>query len=129
MPLIDDVPAEGLTPEELKEVITQRTLGIHHRPGCDRDGPADQQQDGVHHRWCRSSTHLSAQLRHACARSHRSSAGGFFVVGKEGVRCEFLRKTSEGLVEYRFNYKAYLKGKEPDSNILLKPGDTIVVPD
>jgi translation initiation factor IF-1 len=32
-------------------------------------------------------------------------------------------------VEYRFNYNAYIKGKAPGTNIVLRPGDTIIVPD
>jgi len=33
------------------------------------------------------------------------------------------------LVEYRFDYGAYLAGKAPGTNLVLRPGDTIVVPD
>jgi hypothetical protein len=40
-----------------------------------------------------------------------------------------LRRTTNGLVEYRFDYDAYLDGDAPESNFLLQPGDTIVVPD
>jgi hypothetical protein len=33
------------------------------------------------------------------------------------------------VVEYGFNYDAYVRGKAPGANFLIKPGDTIVVPD
>jgi hypothetical protein len=39
-----------------------------------------------------------------------------------------LRQTPRGLVEYRFDYDAYLAGKAPGTNIVLRAGDTIVVP-
>ncbi len=37
----------------------------------------------------------------------------------------------EGLdeVEYRFDYEAYMRGRAPGTNILLQPGDTVIVPD
>ena len=40
-----------------------------------------------------------------------------------------LRSTRTGLVEYRFDYSAYLAGKAPESNLVLRAGDTVVVPD
>lgn len=38
-----------------------------------------------------------------------------------------LRPTGQAISEHRFNYDAYLKGIDPEANILLAPGDTIVV--
>ena len=32
-------------------------------------------------------------------------------------------------IEYRFDYNAYIKGRAPGTNIVLQPGDTIIVPD
>jgi hypothetical protein len=41
-----------------------------------------------------------------------------------------LRPNGDGSVtEYRFNYGAFLAGKNPATNMILLPGDTIVVPD
>ena len=48
-------------------------------------------------------------------------------VVKSDVRV--LRSTDEGIVSYRFNYGAYVAGKAPDTNMILRPGDTVVVPD
>jgi hypothetical protein len=31
--------------------------------------------------------------------------------------------------EYRFDYDAYIKGKAPGANIVLRHGDTIIVPE
>ena len=44
-------------------------------------------------------------------------------------RAEILRRSDGGIVKYRFDYGAYIKGNAPGSNMLLQPGDTIVVPD
>ena len=38
-----------------------------------------------------------------------------------------LRPKGATMAEHRFDYDAYLKGKNPEDNILLAPGDTIVV--
>jgi polysaccharide export outer membrane protein len=57
-----------------------------------------------------------------------ASSGGFSNWAKKS-QIRILRKIDNGLVEYHFDYKAYLKGDAPDSNLLLQPGDTIVVPD
>jgi len=56
-------------------------------------------------------------------------AGGFSpYADKSDVR--ILRPNPDGsVVEYRFNYNAFLRGKHPESNQRLHPGDTIVVPD
>ena len=43
---------------------------------------------------------------------------------------KILRREPTGLVEYRFDYGAFLSGDAPlESNFLLQPGDTIIVPD
>jgi len=39
-----------------------------------------------------------------------------------------LRTENGKQVKYPFNFKEALKGNHPEQNILLKPGDTIVVP-
>jgi hypothetical protein len=54
--------------------------------------------------------------------------GGFNTWAKKSdVR--ILRRTKDGIVSYRFNYGAYVAGKAPDTNMVLRPGDTVVVPD
>ena len=55
-----------------------------------------------------------------------ATMGGFSVWAKKN-RIRILRKSGGGITEYVFNYGAYMAGKAPESNIVLKPGDTIVV--
>jgi hypothetical protein len=52
---------------------------------------------------------------------------GGFTVWADKNRVLILRTTRTGMTEYVFNYGAYLAGKAPGSNIVLKAGDTIVV--
>jgi polysaccharide export outer membrane protein len=56
-----------------------------------------------------------------------SSAGGFTQFAK--VKSIFVRRVENGKeAKYPFNYKDVISGKRPEQDILLKAGDTIVVP-
>jgi protein involved in polysaccharide export with SLBB domain len=58
-----------------------------------------------------------------------AASGGFSDFADKG-NIRVVRRDFEGSEqEYRFNYKAYIKGKAPGTNIMLKNGDTILVPD
>ena len=127
VPLVDDVQAAGLTPIELKEVLTQKLSEYIANPDVtvvvatinskrvymlgeiSRKGPIA----------------LNSELRILDA---ISIAGGFTTFAdKNNIRV--LRRTAQGLVEYRFDYDAFIDGSEPEDNLVLRPGDTIVVPD
>ena len=56
-----------------------------------------------------------------------SSAGGFTHFAK--VKSIFVRRFENGKEEkFPFNYREVIGGKKPEQDILLKAGDTIVVP-
>jgi polysaccharide export outer membrane protein len=56
-----------------------------------------------------------------------SSAGGFTQFANlKGIY--ILRNEGGNQVRYPFNYKEVIKGQRAEQNIILKPGDTIVVP-
>lgn len=56
-----------------------------------------------------------------------SSCGGFTQFAKlKGIY--ILRNENGKQKQYPFNYKDVIKGKKPEDNILLQPGDVIVVP-
>ena len=44
-------------------------------------------------------------------------------------RIKIIRKVGNDTVEYGFSFGAYAAGKAPESNLILKPGDTVVVPE
>jgi polysaccharide export outer membrane protein len=56
-----------------------------------------------------------------------SSVGGLSEFAN-GKKIYVLRVENGKPQRYYFNYKETLKGEHPEQNILLKPGDTIVVP-
>ena len=128
VPLIDDVQAEGLTPHELKEVITRElseyvtspdvTILVSQMNSRFISVLGEVQQDGR--------IPLTRDLRVLEAIAH---VGGFSTFAdRSDVR--IVRRDPDGNeVEYRFDYNAYIRGKAPGTNIVLRPGDTIIVPD
>jgi polysaccharide export outer membrane protein len=128
VPLANDVQAAGLTANELKDVLTQSLAEFVAAPDVT-----------VMVREIRSkNVHVLGEVQRPVeiplvvdmrALEAISIAGGFSpYADKSDVR--IFRPNPDGtVVEYRFNYNAFLKGKNPESNLRLQPGDTIVVPD
>jgi polysaccharide export outer membrane protein len=56
-----------------------------------------------------------------------SSAGGFTPYART-QKIYVLRERSDGRMKLSFNYKDFLNGRNPEQNVVLKVGDTIVVP-
>jgi polysaccharide export outer membrane protein len=54
--------------------------------------------------------------------------GGFNVWARKN-HVKIIRQNENATVEYIFDYGAFTSGKAPESNLLLQPGDTIVVPE
>ena len=57
-----------------------------------------------------------------------ATLGGFNAWAKKD-RVKIIREVDGKSVEYVFNYGAFAAGKAPGSNMLLQPGDTVVVPE
>lgn len=128
VPLVDDVQAEGLTPEELKEVLTEALAEYVTAP----DVTVVVEQTNSHTVTVVGGVVRSGQI--ALTRQMRvleaiAAMGGFGPFArKDSIR--IIRPMPDGSsVEYGFNYGAYTRGKAPDSNFLLRPGDTIIVPE
>jgi polysaccharide export outer membrane protein len=128
VPLVDDVQAAGLTTAELKMVLSEKLQEFVKNPevtvivsqinskrvyllgGIAKQGSFPLIQD--------------MRVLDALA-----LGGGFTTFADKGD-VKILRRKGSGLVEYRFDYDAFLRGDAPlESNFLLQPGDTIVVPD
>ena len=127
VPLLDDVQAEGLTAEELKEVLTQELSEYVTAPDVtvivvEMNSRVATLMGGV------ASTgpvNLAQQTRLLEAIAQR---GGFSTFArKNSIRV--LRQTDEGIVEYDFDYDDYISGKAPGTNIVLQPGDHVVIPE
>ena len=127
VPLLDDIQAEGLTPSELKEVISGKLAEYISSPSVTVIVlQANSQTVTVVGGVLRAGTlPLNRQMR---VLEVIAAVGGFNTwADRSDIR--ILRSTPEGIVSYRFNYSAYVSGKEPESNISVEPGDTIVIPE
>jgi polysaccharide export outer membrane protein len=127
LPLLDDIHASGLTAHELKAVITERLSEFVSDPEVTvvvlqvnsksvyvlgevaRQGPVSLRQN----------------MRVVDVLSH---AGGFSAFAdKDNIL--IIRGTDEGAPkEFRFNYDTFVDGTDLAQDVLLLPGDKIVVP-
>lgn len=127
VPLVDDVQAEGLTAEELKEVVTEALSEFITAP----DVTVIVQQTNSHTVTVVGAVGRSGQLpllRQTRVLEAIAQMGGFNTWARKD-RVKVIRRTAIGVEEYLFDYTAYASGKAPNSNLLLQPGDTVVVPD
>jgi polysaccharide export outer membrane protein len=126
LPLVNDVQAAGLTPMQLGMVITERL----------RKFLAEPQVTVIVTTINSRRIYLVGEVGRAGAfpmlpnmtiMQALASAGGFtqFANLKE---IYVLRNENGKQIKIPFNYKEALKGNRPEQNVMLKPGDTIVVP-
>ena len=128
VPLVDDIQAEGLTPEELKEVITEALSEYISNPDV-TVVVLEMNSNVISVIGGGTARSGVLPLRRETRVLEAIAAMGGFTVWAKRNKIRILRPAPEGMLEFRFNYSAFLKGKAPDSNIVLKPGDTVVVPD
>lgn len=126
MPLLNDVQAAGLTPSQLAAQITESLKKFVTNPQVTVIVSAiNSQRVYVLGEVNRAGAYpLLPQMTVLQA---LSSAGGFtqFANSKK----IYVMRTENGKQEkYPFNYNAVIKGKQSEQNIVLKPGDTIVIP-
>lgn len=126
LPLIHDIEAAGQTPMQLQAVITDKLKQYIADPRVTiivttsnskrvflmgevgRQGPVP-------------------MLPNMTVLQALASAGGFSQYANL-KKIYVLRNEGGKQVRIPFNYKAVISGNAPEQNILLKPGDTIVVP-
>lgn len=126
LPLINDVQAAGLTPAQLGMTITEKL----------RKFIAEPQVTVIVTEIRSRRIYLLGEVSRAGAfpllpnmtvLQALSSAGGFTQYANlKGIYV--LRNENGKQVRYPFNYKEVIKGHRVEQNIILKPGDTIVVP-
>lgn len=127
VPLIDDVQASGRTPLQLKADITEQLKEYITAPVVTvvvasvgsklvyiigevaREGPIQIQPD--------------MRVLDAI-----SLAGGLNAFAGSG-RIKVIRNQGSSAAEFNFDYDRFIDGKDLSQNILLLPGDTIVVPE
>jgi len=125
MPLLNDVMAAGLTPLELKDSITEKLKKYMADPRVTVVVTAMNSRrifvsgEVVH-------TGPMVLLPHMTMLQALAQAGFTQFANVKGI---YLLRTENGKQEkLPFNYKEVVKGNHPEQNIVLKPGDTVVVP-
>jgi polysaccharide export outer membrane protein len=126
LPLLDDVEAAGLTARQLKEVLTKKLKQYVESPDV---YVAVTEANSY-------KVYVSGQVRSPGVYRLRSEtnilqiiimAGGFTDWANQ-KKILIIQKEDGKEKRFTVNYKKIVKGKAPESNIILKPGDTIIVP-
>jgi len=125
LPLLNDVPAAGLTPMQLAASITEKLKKYIADPRVTVSVTAMNSRR----------IYLSGEVEHRGAvpllpgmtmLQALSTAGFTQFANVKGIY--LLRNENGKQVKLPFNYKEVVKGRHPEQNIALQPGDTVVVP-
>ena len=126
LPLIDDVQAAGLTARQLKEVLTKRLKEFVDNPNVSVIVTEPNS----------FKVYVSGQVRNPGVVRLRSETSilqlitmvGGFTDWANQKKILIIRKEDGKEKRFTVNYKKIVKGDAPDSNLILKAGDYIVVP-
>jgi polysaccharide biosynthesis/export protein len=126
MPLLNDVQAAGLTPLQLTVQITANLKKFI----------ADPQVTVVVTQINSQRIYILGEVTHpgtfpllpGMTVLEALSSGGAFTMFANVKKIYVLRKVDGKQEKYPFNYKDVIHGKATEQNIMLKAGDTIVVP-
>jgi polysaccharide biosynthesis/export protein len=126
IPLLKDVQAAGLTPIQLSQSITEKLKKFIAEPQVTVIVTAiNSQRIYVIGEIARSGAY--PMLPGMTMLQAISIAGG---IGQfaNGKKIYLLRSENGKEIKYPFNYKEVISGVRPEQNLVLKAGDTIVVP-
>lgn len=126
LPLLNDIQAAGLSPQQLAASITEKL----------RKFVADPQVTVIVNTIQSRRIYIMGEvghsgtfpLLHGMTVLQALSEAGSFGQFADTRKIYVLRNEGGKQVKYPFNYKEVIKGNHAEQNIELKPGDTIVVP-
>jgi polysaccharide export outer membrane protein len=126
LPLLNDVQAAGLTAMQLAGVIREGLTKFITSPQV----TVSVTEINSRRVYCTGEVQKTGALTllpSMTALQAISSCGGFTQFAKP--KDIYILRVEEGKqTKHPFNYKDVVKGKRPEDNILLQPGDVIVVP-
>ncbi len=126
LPLVNDVQAAGLTPQQLAGALTERLRKYLNEPQVTVIVTAiNSQRVFVVGEVLRAGAF--PLLPGMTVLQALSSAGGFTTFA-DVKKIHVVRVRNGKQLELPFNYRDVLKGDNPEQNIKLEPGDTVVVP-
>ncbi|SRR5438034_4122467 len=126
MPLLNDVQAAGMTPVELAAVIRDGLKKYINEPQVTVTvTEINSRRIYVSGEVLRPGAY--SLLPNMTVLQALSTSGGFTQFAR--VKNIYVLRTENGKqVKHLFNYKDAINGKKPEENIVLQPGDVIVVP-
>jgi polysaccharide biosynthesis/export protein len=126
LPLLNDVQAAGLTSMELAGVITEGLKKFINNPQV-TVSVSEINSRRVYVTGEVTRPGAFPLLPNMTVLQALTSAGGFTQFAR--IKNIYVLRTENGKqVKHPFNYKDVVNGKRAEDNILLQPGDTIVVP-
>ncbi len=126
LPLLNDVQAAGLTPMQLAAVISDGLKKYITNPQV-TVSVAEINSRRIYVTGEVLKAGAFPLLPNMTVLQALSSSGGFSQFARV-KNIYVLRKEDGKDVKHPFNYKDVVSGKKPEQNILLQPGDVIVVP-
>lgn len=126
LPLLNDIQAAGLTPQQLAASITEKLKKFI----------SDPQVTVIVTTIMSRRIYILGEvsrsgmypLLHGMTVLQALSGAGSFSQFADTKKIYVLRNENGKQVKYPFNYKEVIKGRHQEQNIELKPGDTIIVP-
>lgn len=125
LPLISDVRVSGLTPEQIQQMVTDKLKNVLTNP-----------QVTVTVLEVRSKeVYITGEVGKPGAYQAIAPINVLQLIARAGGLSEFANRkaiyifrASDPKTRLRFNYKEVISGHKPEQNIILQPGDTVVVP-
>lgn len=126
LPLLNDVQAAGLTPMELAGVIREELKQFITNPQVTVSlTEINSRRIYVNGEVNKSGAYQL--LPHMTVLQALSGSGGFTAFAR--IKNIYVLRNENGKpIRIPFNYKEAIKGKNPEQNIELQPGDVVVVP-
>jgi len=126
LPLIDDIQAAGYTARQLKDVLTNKLKEFVENPNVSVTVVEANSYK----------VYISGQVRSPGVYRLRSETSLLQFISMVGGVTEWanqskiivIRKENGKEKRFTINYKKIIQGKDLNSNIILKTGDTIIVP-
>ena len=126
IPLLNDLQAAGLTPMQLQAQVTEKLRKFLTEPQVTVTVMATNSRR-VYIMGEVGRPGPIALLANMTVLQAITTAGGLSQFANGG-KIRILRTEGGKQVVFSFNYKEVLSGRNPEQNITLKPGDSIVVP-
>ena len=126
LPLINDIQAAGLTPEQLRQQIVAASAKYLRDPNVSVIVKAtNSRRVYVTGRVNKPGTYVITTP--VTVLQMLALAGGVAEFAKKD-KIVVMRTEADRTVSHKFHYSDVIKGEKLEQNILLKPGDTVIVP-